>query len=186
LGSAGLPDDLHWLYRYFMPYSLMQMKPRTFGLLTGRGSVGHGVFDYCSWHKTEHENILKIAGIEIKDCDRAAPDERTYNLGAFEHAEMIKTYIETKSMNKTATATARSFKTVRNHLLEHNMGINQLGECQKCFNSKGEFSKQKVEIGKVGRPQKSEVIKRASTKTSTESAPVEEKKAKHFQEVSLE
>lgn len=159
LGATGLPQDLWYCYRYFVPYSLMQMKARTFALLTGRGAIGEGVSEYPIWHKTEHENILKICDIEIKNVDRATPDERNYNTGNFDHTEIIKIYMgmNPKSMAETATITARSYKTVHNHIAEHNASIKSLGECKKCFNANGEFVKTFVPVPPAGRPKKEKV-----------------------------
>jgi hypothetical protein len=162
LGATGLPPDLWYIYRYFIPYSLMQMKPHIYCLLTGRGSIGYGISDYPKWHKTEHENILKICEIEIKNVDRTIPDERNYALGSFDHTEIIKVYMdmEPKSMEKTATATARSYKTVHNHIAEHNASIKSLGECKKCFNANGEFGKVSVPVPPAGRPKKEKEIEK--------------------------
>ena len=157
LGAVGLPQDLRWLYRYFKPYPMMQMKPNTFILSSAKGSVGFGVSDYPIWHKPEHENILKLCGIEIKGIESEVPDDRSYNAGAFEHHEIIQTYMETKSMPQTATNTARSYKTVWNHLADHNSAISHLGECKKCYNAKGGFSKILIQVPKAGRPKKEKV-----------------------------
>lgn len=154
LGAAGLDDSLHFLYRYWKPYSLMQLVPRGFGLLTARGSIGHGCSDYPIWHKTEHENILAICNIEIKNCTDEVPKERKHTLGAFEHCQIIKSYMETKNMNETAKKTERSFKTVYNHIQEHNNDVRSLHECQKCFNANVPFSKINILVAKAGRPKK--------------------------------
>src|SRR5208283_3714978 len=58
LGGQGLPQDLWWLYRYWMPLSMLQLKPKAFGVETAKGSVGFGVCDEITWHKGERENIF--------------------------------------------------------------------------------------------------------------------------------
>ena len=133
---------------------MMRMKPRVFILNTASGSIGHGVFDYPIWHKTEHEDILKITGIEIKNCSEALPTTRTHTLGAFDHTQIIKVYFETKSMNETAKKTDRSFKTVYNHIQSHNDDIRNHKECQKCFNANVPFSKISILVPRAGRPKK--------------------------------
>jgi hypothetical protein len=164
LGASGLPDDLHWLYGIFQPYCLMQMKARTFAVITSRGSVGMGVSDYPPWHKTEHENILQICGIEIKNRTEEVPKERTHTLGAFDHAQIVKVYFETKSMNQTAEKTNRSFKTVFNHIQKHNNDIRDLKECRECFNANTPFSKIAIIVPHAGRPKKEKAYKELNEK----------------------
>lgn len=158
VGAAGLYEDLHFLYRYFTPFSLMRMETDVFALSTASGSIGAGRFTMPIYHKQTHEDILKITGIEIKNCDAEIPaeisKERTHTLGAFEHCQIIKKYMETKSMNQTAKDTDRSFKTVYNHLVEHNNDVRNLKECQKCFNANVPFSKINILVAKAGRPKK--------------------------------
>jgi hypothetical protein len=154
LGANGLPEDLHYLYKYFDAFSLMQMKPRVFALTTASGSIGYGVCSMPIWHKHEHENILELTGIEIKNSSEEVTKERKHTLGAFEHCQIIKKYMETKSMNQTAKDTDRSFKTVYNHITEHNNDVRNLHECQKCFNANVPFSKISIFVSKAGRPKK--------------------------------
>jgi len=141
VGSIGLPDDLRWMYRYIRPYSMMQARPNAFMLVTGRGAVGYGRFDYPSWHKEEKENILRSAGVEVKKAEQALPDDRRYGVGDFEHAEIIMKYIELKSMHKTATALSRSTSTIKTHVGRHNLAVETKGECPKCHHANCEFSK---------------------------------------------
>lgn len=158
-GAAGLPDDLRWLYKIFTFFSFMQMKPRTFAVSTASGSVGFGVFDYPSWHKTEHEDILKICQIEIRDSGDYKVKKTEGNLGRFEHANIIKVYMENKNMNLTATAIDRSFKTVYNHVKKHNDSIQSLGQCSTCFEADVPFSKIPIIIARAGRPRKEKFYK---------------------------
>lgn len=132
----------------------MQMKPRTYVISTASGSVGFGVFSSPSWHKTEHKDILTICGIEIKNCDDEVPQERKQNLGDFEHTQIIKKYLESKNMNKIAKDIDRSFKTVYNHIQEHNNDVRDLHECEKCRNANAPFSKISILVSKAGRPKK--------------------------------
>ncbi len=160
LGSTGLPDDLRWMYRYFKPYSMMRMKADTAVISTAKGALGALFFDYPRWHKQEHENILKICNIEIKTVSKAVPDNRNYNTGNFEHAEIIDYYLKTYSMGKTATHTARAHKTVQNHIHNHNIQVNKLGKCQKCWNAKSKNAKTFIKIPRVGHPTKKQMAER--------------------------
>jgi ribosomal protein L37AE/L43A len=163
-GATGLPDDLRWLYGLFKFFSIMQMHTNLAILSTSKGSVGMLKYDYPKWHKEEHENILKICKIEVKHIERALPDDRNYSLGAFEHTDIVKVYMETQSMDKAAKQTARSYATVRNHILAHNQAIKALGECKKCYNAHGEFAKIPVEVGRCGRHTRKQEAKLAEAR----------------------
>jgi len=141
VGTIGLPDDLRWMYRYIRPYSMMQARPQNFMLVTGRGAVGFGRFDYPIWHKTEKEDILRSANIEVKRSEQTLPDDRRFGIGDFEHSEIITKYMELKSMRKTATALARGKSTIQAHVSRHNFAIKKRGECPKCHHANCMFSK---------------------------------------------
>ena len=164
LGASGLSDSLHWLYSIFLPLPLMRMRPNVFAISTASGSVGYGVFSMPIWHKTEHEDILKITGIEVKNRTDEVPKEKKHTLGAFEHCQIIKVYFETKSMIETAKKTDRSFKTVSNHLQEHNNDVRDLHECRKCFNANTPFSKIAILIPRAGRPKKTKAYQELNAK----------------------
>lgn len=147
IGAIGLPEDLRWLYRYFRPYAMMQLRPSVFALTTGRGAVGWGVFGYPSWHKEERENVLKSAGIEVKDTISELPDERRYGIGDFEHSKIIRVYMEKKEgMVKIGRGLGRSSDTVLSHIRLHNLAVESNGECPKCHHANCEFSKQIVNV----------------------------------------
>jgi hypothetical protein len=140
-GAIGLPDDLHWLYRFIRPYSMMQAKANVFMLTTSKGAVGYGKCDYAPWHKEEKENIFKTAQIEVKDSEQDLPDDRHYGVGDFEHSEIIIKYMELKSMGAVADALARSKSSVHAHIKRHNTVVEKKGECPKCHHAKCTFSK---------------------------------------------
>jgi hypothetical protein len=171
LGATGLPDDLRWIYKYFVPYSLMRMHTDLAVISTAKGSLGMMKYDYPSWHKEEHEDILRICGIEVKNVDKPMPDTRNYNTGNFEHAEIVSDYLQTQSFTKTAEHLARSYKTVYNHIQDHNAAIKHLGECKKCFNAKGEYSKTHITVSRAGRPTKAEEAKRKAEAVTDGKAP---------------
>lgn len=160
-GATGLPDDLRWLYRYYRFFDIMRLHNAVAVISTAKGAMGKLDFDYPAWHKEEHENMLKICNIEVKRIDSVVPDDRTYNTGAFEHAEMIKGYIELQSMDKVAELMARTHQTVRNHIKDHNTSIRSLGKCMKCYNAHGEFAETHVTVRGVGRRSRAETKKLA-------------------------
>jgi hypothetical protein len=147
VGAIGLPDDLHWLYRYARPYSMMQLKPSVFLLTTGKGAVGFGKFDYPTWHKEERENVLKSAGIEVKDSEQTLPEERRYGIGDFEHSKIVSAYLEKKEgMGKISQELQRSSETILRHIQRHNLAVESQGECSKCHHANSAYNKTKIEV----------------------------------------
>jgi len=146
VGSIGLPDDLRWMYRYVRPYSMMQARPEVFMLITGRGAVGFGKFTYPSWHKEEKENILRSTSIEVKRTHQTLPDDARYGIADFEHSQIIKAYVEQKSMLKVARGLDRSTRTINVHIRKHNLAVEDKGECTKCHHAASEFSRDHIEV----------------------------------------
>ena len=66
LGVLGLPRDLSWLYSFFDPIKLQNLKPQYFVIVSKEGSIGVGSFPYPKWHKKEKENILEKTGVEVE------------------------------------------------------------------------------------------------------------------------
>jgi hypothetical protein len=152
IGIQLLPKDLRFLYRYWKPRSLMRLPNKLFGLITDNRSIGIGTFEYPTWHKATKENILKSTGIEIEDVETGErTDERRYGVGDLDHATIIEKYIELQSIGKVAKELVRSKSTISNHIAEHNLSIKRQGECKKCHNAKGQFSKDTI-IKKTEKP----------------------------------
>jgi hypothetical protein len=57
---------LNWLYSYFNPSTIHNMKPQNFFIITRKGALGLGEFPFHDWHKAEKENILKAVGIKVE------------------------------------------------------------------------------------------------------------------------
>lgn len=140
-GAIGYPDDLRFMYRYIDAYSAMKALPEAFMILTGRGNIGFGYFDFPNWHKQERDNILALTEIETKTIEQALPDERRYGVGDFEHSEIIIKYMEQKSMRKVASTLGRSLSSIHAHITRHNTAVERKGECLKCHHSNCQFSK---------------------------------------------
>lgn len=66
LGLFGLPDDLSWLYSFFDPLKLQNLGREYFIIITRRGSIGIGYFEYPKWHKKEKEDIIGKVGLRTK------------------------------------------------------------------------------------------------------------------------
>ncbi|RLG44109.1 MAG: hypothetical protein DRN81_05225, partial [Thermoproteota archaeon] len=144
VGSIGLPEDLKWMYRYVNPFSLMRAKPEAFMLVTRKGAVGFGKFDYPPWHKERKENIFKTTGIEVKRLGSVEP--KFYGVSSFEHAEIIKLYLEHESMQKIAKQLGRAPTTIQRHLWLHNTNITEHGQCPYCKRANSPHKTQKIPI----------------------------------------
>ena len=65
-GYMNLPRDLWFIYRYLDPHWIRNMKPNEFAVLTRKGAIGIGAFEYPKWHKRPRENLLKTLGFKIE------------------------------------------------------------------------------------------------------------------------
>jgi hypothetical protein len=134
-GTEGLPQDLHFMYRYFNAFKIQQMKPNQFIVLSREGSIGTGTFDFPYWHKLEKENLLSKFDIRIT-YDRQtvhARENRNQKVSDLEHVRIIKIRLETqKSIEKIATELQRSPHTIHEHFRHHNNTRDVLGYCDRC------------------------------------------------------
>lgn len=58
LGIEGLPRDLRWVYHYFDPTLVGNLRASQFVLIGRRRELGFGSFEKPPWHKERDENIL--------------------------------------------------------------------------------------------------------------------------------
>lgn len=65
-GVLSLPSDYRWLYGFYRPEWLRNMKPYQFGILTSKGSIGAGTNGLPFWHKRPREHLLRVLGINIE------------------------------------------------------------------------------------------------------------------------
>lgn len=146
VGTVGLPRDLGFIYRYARPRSLMWMPPSKFVLLTAKGAIGFGAFRYPEWHKEESEDLIEQFDIQIERLAGAVEEKhRSNRMKPEEHYKLLKSYLETKSILKTAVAFNRSHATVYKVILEHNNRILKgVGFCDVCAEIDDLFSKQVV------------------------------------------
>lgn len=64
-GLFSIPSEFNFLYGYFKPVWLRNMKKNQFAVITKKGSLGIGVNGYNSWHKAEKEHLLQGLGIKV-------------------------------------------------------------------------------------------------------------------------
>jgi hypothetical protein len=135
VGAIGLPKDLSFIYRYVNPRSMMKLWKNVFVLLTGTGAIAIGKFDKPAWHKEENENILYKLNIDITYLDKDRIQQGP-NVSPSEHALIMRTYSELKSMGKVAAKLSRSKSTIQEAVKRHNNTIGEIGYCLECYNSK--------------------------------------------------
>lgn len=135
-GVQGLAKDLKWLYSYFNPSTIRNMKPQNFFIITRKGALGLGEFPFQEWHKREKEDILKAVGIKVEYGEEL--NEGEYR-GTFrtvsdrEHAEMIRLHlVDGLSYEKIAERFSRSSRTPLLHIQKRNQAILKSGFCPSC------------------------------------------------------
>jgi hypothetical protein len=147
-GVSGLSRDLSWLYRYLQPWSVQQMRPQSFVLVTRRGSVALGRFPFPRWHKLEGQAILGQVGVKVTEGD--APPEQGVDKGTFrtvgdeEHAKMIGMYLSGIGTTRISTELRRSSRTPLLQIDAHDSAVARGGYCPACRRAKGEYAEQKV------------------------------------------
>jgi hypothetical protein len=138
VGVTGLPKELHFLYAYINPSSFMGMKPRIFTLISNRGPLALGHFDYPWWHKEEKEDMLKLLDIKIDAGDVPEYGDQARNtVSDFEHIRLVGLYLEVKSMQKVAKILSRSPATINKHISEHDAEVAKTGCCSQCKRVRG-------------------------------------------------
>lgn len=137
-GTEGLPPDLRFMYRYFNPFKIQQMKPNQFVVLSRQGAIGTGSFQLPYWHKQEKENLLNRFDIRIKyDREAAfAAENKNQKVSDLEHVRIIKMRVELpetdNSMEKIGKTIQRSSRTIMEQIRHHNNSISVVGSCDKC------------------------------------------------------
>ena len=140
LGIAGLPDDLHWLYRTYNPLKLQIMPQKNFLLLTKSGSHGVGEFPFHKWHKLPGEDILKAVGVEVEHGDELIDTKPNYQVGDLLHAEIIKLRSDGYTYRAIADAKGISQATPFNHVKVHCEDVEKYGVCKRCERAKSELA----------------------------------------------
>ena len=64
-GIWSLPREWWFLYGYFNPTWIRNMRASQFAVISRRGSLGVGLNDLPSWHKRAREHILKALAIDV-------------------------------------------------------------------------------------------------------------------------
>jgi hypothetical protein len=147
LGIEGLTGELRFVYSYYRPKALMQLRPENFVIVSSSGPIGFGWFDEPYWHKKEHEDLLKDFDIRIKygELPHIAESGAT-KVGDYEHLRIIKVRVDSgEGMEKIAEKLNRSSKTIHKHITLHNSMVQLTGECDMCKRANGEYAKRAVD-----------------------------------------
>ena len=148
-GIEGLPDEMKWLYSFFNPHWIQNMKPWQFIIVDRRGPLGAGWCPELPWHKKEGENIVRQLGINIEfgELIDHGKDKGTFKtLSDPEHADIIALYLEKDiGMNKIADQIKRCDRTVNLHIRKHNSAIDRSGFCPRCKRTKSKYQNIKAE-----------------------------------------
>ena len=63
-------------------------------------------------------------------------------LSDWDHAEIIKAYVDTGKVNETQRLCGRARGTVYRHVRRHNLSIKRKGFCDRCRRVKGPYAEQ--------------------------------------------
>lgn len=154
VGIGGLAKDLRWLYSFYDPSFLRNMKPQYFAVISRTGAIGIGDFPYPEWHKRERENILAAVGVKV---EYGEPLEEAQYKGTFmtvsdkEHSEIIRLCVEEgMGMKDIAAKLGRSSRTPHEHIQhKHNASVERSGFCAACKRVGSPYFNKKAFRGKV-------------------------------------
>lgn len=149
VGTQGLPWDLHYLYGYISPQSLMNPPPWAFVVIDGRGPIGVGRFDFPQWHKKEKEDILGELDLKPKYGERIDYGDRARKtVSDYEHESIMAKRAEgvgpkkRKGMGAIGDKVHRSPATVMKHIKKHNEMIRKRGTCEICLRVHSKYAKE--------------------------------------------
>ena len=149
-GIDGLPENLTFLYSFFDPKFIRDMKPYQFALVCRKGSLGVGHFPYHEWHKEEKENIVANVGLKIEyGLELKQPKDMGdfKTVGDKEHMQIVSLYAEGNGYAKIHERLDRSTKTIFEHIHKHNDAVDRSGLCVTCRRAGGEYSGKVIKKG---------------------------------------
>lgn len=65
-------------------------------------------------------------------------------LSGWDHAEIIKRYVDTGKVSETERLCGRARGTIYRHVKKHNLSIKRKGFCDRCRRVKGAYDKQVI------------------------------------------
>jgi len=142
-GQQGLPRSLKWVYKYYRPYSIMRMPVDRFIMITKKGTLGRGSFEYPLWHKTEKENMLKVFDIQPEYGDPIDYGKRS-GVSDFEHERAMRLRSQKVTFEKILSIVGYTQTTIRTHVKKHNRSVDRQGFCPICKRVKSNLANQKI------------------------------------------
>jgi hypothetical protein len=144
-GTAGLPHDLWWLYRFYKPSGVMRMGVEKFIVVSRDGPIGEGDFELPYWHKQPKEHMLKLFGIKTVHGDVPNLGDKGGQVGDYEHVDiMVRRTTTHASMEAIGRAIGRSSRTVHMHIEHHNRMVREVGTCDKCTRVRSHLAQKSV------------------------------------------
>ena len=142
-GVYGVPYELRFLYSYFEPYSVMRMPQERFILLTRKGTICRGWFEYPPWHKDVKDDLLKEFDIHPEYGEQIDYGDKGYKrVSDFEHEKMVITRHEDENGNArqvplsfqkiTERMNRSSSATIWKEITSHNEAVEKVGKCPRC------------------------------------------------------
>lgn len=124
LGAFSLPPDLEWVYGYVPPPAIRALYPNEFVATDKFAGVYCGWFRLPPWHKQPKENIYESLGIrwewgdpELRKFDVAEVNTHQEDMAV--HSEIVRAFLEVKTIKGTASKSGHDRDTVRRHLSLH-------------------------------------------------------------------
>lgn len=142
VGTLGLPRDLRFVYRYIAPPALMNPPPETFVVVSNKGPIGIGKFEFVEWHKREKDDLISELGLRFERGEIPDYGDKARGwLSDHEHGDIITRRQRGDSQHKIAEEIQRSPYTVNSHIKKHNKAVqSKRGYCIKCRRIKHPFS----------------------------------------------
>ena len=141
-GTEGLPQEIHFLYRYWNPFKVQQMNVRDFLVISREGALGTGSFDCPYWHKEERENLLTLFDIKLDYDNEKIAQQQQRNPNAkvvdLEHTRIISLRLDGKSFEAIGKIVERSPHTTHEQVRHHNNLVAMKGTCDKCYRAQYE------------------------------------------------
>lgn len=150
-GIDGLSQNLTWLYAFFEPSMIRNMKPQFFGLTTLKGAIGYGKFNEITWHKKESENLLELLNIQVEYSEKPKQEidrGRYKTVSDMDHLEIITLYDDGLGMDAIAESKERSGATTYAHISKHNKSVKKIGYCEVCRRVNSDLATKFVSHGK--------------------------------------
>ncbi len=165
IGNADLNKNKSYIFCYIDPEKLRGLPKNTFITDTAKAGLGTGICDKVTWHKDTHEDIVSLLDLDVyyekeekanPDSSHKPPSQQPKQIGAFQHSEIMRLYVEGQNdadgalgMGRIAELIQRSSKSVWQHIVDHNLTAKSLGACPACRRANGKYATFFLELGRA-------------------------------------